>query len=386
MKVLTGILGVLAVIACLSTVGIVGYTIIGGGGENSTQQAVQTVDESIASPLPTQTPDTADAQAIQTPESISEEKTAPATAADHVHDYTESVELKATCYQAGKLKYTCEVCGDVYYVDVLSTGHVAEDDWETVREATQEKDGLRVRKCIYCDEVVAQEVVKYTDTADPSSTPHVHDYMATVEREATCVLAGLRKYTCSCGSFYTEQIPAKGHVATDWTVAEAATSTTYGTEQRTCTVCGTVLDSRSIPPGSSSASPSGSASASASSTASASASASSTATASASASASASAASTSTASASASASASGHVHSYTSYVLKAANCTEKGVRSYICSTCGSSRAEEIELDLNNHTYRSTVIAPTATSSGYTLYRCIRCNASYMDNYTEPTGA
>lgn len=229
-----------------------------------------------------------------------------------------------------------------------------------------------MKKCIYCDEVVASEPIAMlkSSSAEASPTPaHVHQYTATTEREPSCVLAGLRRYSCSCGSFYTEMIPAPGHVASDWTVAEAATTTRMGREQRTCTVCGVLLDSRPIDTVSSSASPSSSASASASATATASATASATAKAS------------SSASPSASPSPS-HTHNYASYVLKEANCTERGIRSFVCD-CGSSYAESIELDLNNHTYRAVVIPATSTTQGYTIYTCIRCNSSYYDNYTPP---
>lgn len=380
MKVLTGILGVLAVIACLTTIGIIGYTVIGGGGSQKTADSVKTdsaqepdiMEAPSLAPVPTILPEQT-GSTDQTPSDISgdTEKHSPSTATDHVHDYKESVEKKATCYQSGKLKYTCDICGDVYYVDTPSTGHVAEDNWETVREATADKEGLKVKKCIYCDEVVAQEVVSYKGTS-ASATPHVHDYIASVEREPTCVLAGLRKYTCSCGSFYTEPIPAMGHIATDWTVAEAATEKQSGTEQRTCTVCGVVLDTRSIPPVTPSASPTATAAATPSASAGTSASPAAT------------AAATTSPSASPTPTATPHVHNYTSYVLQEANCTQPGIRSYVCS-CGSTYAEQIPVDPNRHNYRAVVIPPTATSAGYTLYRCTRCNDTYMDNYTQPTG-
>lgn len=387
MKVLTGILGILAVIACLSTIGIIGYTVIGGGGsqkntaggsQTESGQTTDIIDAPSLAPVPTILPDTAGNSTDQTPADISDdtEKHSPSTVTDHVHDYKETVEKKATCYQAGKLKYTCEICGDVYYVDTPSTGHVAEDNWETVRTATADRDGLRVKKCIYCDEVVAQEVIPYSGSG-ASATPHVHDYIASVEREPSCVLAGLRKYTCSCGSFYTESIPAMGHIATDWTVVEAATEKQSGTEQRTCTVCGVVLDTRSIPPVTPSASPSAS-------TGTATATPSATAGTSASPSGSAAPTATPTVTPSAVPTATPHVHHYTSYVLQEANCTQPGIRSYVCS-CGSTYAEQIPIDPNNHDYRAVVIPPTATSAGYTLYRCSRCNATYMDNYTQPTG-
>lgn len=357
-KILTGILGVLAVVACLTTIGVIGYTLSGAGGKRAgnTDTAMESQTQPSETAVPTATPENID--------EADEVENRPVSL-DHVHNYVESVDRKATCYQAGRLKYTCEDCGDFYYVDVVSTGHVADDAWETVREASKDQDGLRVRRCIYCDEIVAQEYIPYKDNTSVKTEVHTHDYMVSTEREPTCILAGLRKYTCSCGSFYTEQIPAPGHVATDWTVAEESTSTKLGREQRTCTVCGVVLDSRPIPVKAASPSPTVSAAASASPSASPVSTASPTA----------------TPSASPTPTATPHSHEYVSYVIREANCTEKGIRSFVCS-CGSSYAESIDLDLNRHDYVATVIPPTTLSPGYTLYRCKRCNASYMDNYTQ----
>lgn len=373
-KALTCILGILAVIACLATVGILGYSLTGAGNDGS--KTAQSTSEPKATQIPltpTEAPDaasspTAFAEKVEIPTPTG--KTVDLT--NHVHDYVETVEVKATCYKAGRVQYECE-CGDSYYIDIMSTGHVA-DDWEIVRKPTKEKEGLRVKKCIYCDEIIAQENIPFESTSGSSSgednTKHVHQYTASIEREPSCVLAGLRKYTCSCGSFYTEMIPAPGHVASDWTVAEAATTTQMGTEQRTCKVCGVVLDSRPI----NVLSPSPSASASSSPTATA------TASAAPSASAGQTASPSATPTVSPTPTPTPHSHQYQSYVLKEANCTEKGIRSFVCS-CGSSYAESIELDLNNHTFRSVVIPATSTTQGYTVYTCIRCNYSYYDNYT-----
>lgn len=355
LKVLTCILGGLAVIACLTTIGILGYSM----NHNETEQITVHKEQNTSSEdslgeemqtVPTQMPQT-EPGATAVPVDLS-----------HVHDYREQVIKKANCTDAGQIRYYCS-CGDEYYVDVVSTGHVA-DDWEIVRKPTSSENGLRVKKCIYCDAVVASESVSYTGASGSgTNSTHTHQYTAMTEREPSCTLAGLRKYSCSCGSFYTVSIPAEGHVASDWTEAEKATSTRMGTEQRTCVVCGALLDSR--PTDTVSASPSASAGA-----------------------ASASPAATGTAAPSAQKTSSPeptatpHVHSYTSYVLKEANCTEKGIRSFVCS-CGSSYAESVELDLSNHTYRAVVIPATNTTQGYTVYTCIRCNASYYDNYTPP---
>lgn len=391
LKVLTAILGVLAVIACLATIGIVGYSMTNNSNtsqNNHTKGQPDTIPSDVAfdgdgnlvvqaSAVPTMTPET-DSNA--SPDEVPTPTPASTDVSNHVHDYQETVVKKATCYSAGQMKYTCSVCGDEYYVDIMSTGHVP-DDWEVVRKPTATEEGLRVKKCIYCDEIVASEPIPVETTggsngaAAASPTPaHIHQYTATTEREPSCVLAGLRRYSCSCGSFYTEMIPAPGHIASDWTTVEEPTSTMLGRQQRTCVVCGVVLDSRPLNTVSASPSSSAGASASAGTTAAASASASATAT--------ARTSGSPSASANASASPSAHKHNYVSYVLKEANCTERGIRSFVCS-CGSSYAEPIERDLNNHTYRAVVIPATNTTQGYTIYTCIRCNSSYYDNYTPP---
>lgn len=370
MKILTGILGILAVIACVATIGIIGYSMMGGGfeKEENADTDKQYVEATVEA-TPFENPENSEEAAVPTQEPVQTDVIA--TDPNHIHDYEEEIEKKATCYRAGRLKYVCD-CGDSYYVDIPSTGHV-EDVWKVQREATKEQDGLRVMRCIYCDEIVAQEVIPYESKESDKDETHYHTYTASIDREPSCILAGLRKYSCVCGSFYTEKIAAMGHVVSDWTVAEAPTTTTLGREQRICNVCGVVVDSRPVsmltasPAASGSASPSASASASATPTATTSATTT------------PSASPSSTASASATPGSS-HSHSYTSYVLKESTCTEKGMRSFVC-TCGSSYAELIELDPNNHSYTATITSPTSNSGGFTTYTCIWCAYSYVDDYT-----
>lgn len=371
MKILTGILGILAVIACVATIGIIGYSMAGG---NFDQKDAADTDEQYLEAAASVMPP-ADVGTIpegNVPMETPGQTVTIVTDPDHVHDYEEEIEKKATCYRAGRLKYVCE-CGDSYFVDVSSTGHV-EDVWKVEREATKEQDGLRIKRCIYCDEVVAKEVIPYEDEeGEKPAEVHYHTYTASIEREPSCVLAGLRKYSCVCGSFYTEKIAALGHVVSDWKVAEEPTTTTLGREQRTCNVCGVVVDSR--PVSMLTASPSASGAASATPTAIHSASASPTATASATPSGNPSATATTGTTPGGS-----HSHSYTSYVLKESTCSEKGMRSFVC-TCGSSYAELIDLDPNNHRYTAVITAPTANSSGFTTYTCLWCAYSYVDDYT-----
>ena len=369
MKALTGILGVMAVVACLATVAIIGYSFINGGKPSPNNAGNNVV---YVTPSPDSNMDVA--QVPTTSPDVNAEATNVPLRYDpnHIHDYKPTVIQKANCYNPGQIKYEC-ICGDYYVVDQLSTGHVP-DEWEITVPATSTSEGTRVRRCIYCDEIVASETIPATGTgtntskdgdSDSNIPPHEHLYAATVEREPTCTQAGLRKLTCSCGNFYTETIPAVGHVATDWETAEEATATSYGTSQRVCNVCGALLDTKVLPLASptpnASASPGSSASAAPSSTPSS---------------------GTPAPSGTPKPTPTPHVHSYKNYVVTPATCTEKGVRSYICS-CGSSYAESIELDLNNHKYMATFVAPTNTQQGYTVYTCTRCNYSYMDNYIMP---
>lgn len=374
MKILTGILGILAVIACVATIGIIGYSMAGGNfDKKNAKETEEQYLEAVASASPSA--DTEISQEVNVPTEEPIQSAGIAVDPDHIHDYEEEIEKKATCYRAGRLKYICD-CGDSYFVDVSSTGHV-EDVWKVEREATKEQDGLRIKRCIYCDEIVAQEIIPYEDkeaNEEESKEVHYHTYTASIDREPSCILAGLRKYSCICGSFYTEKISALGHVVSDWKVAEEPTTTTLGREQRTCNVCGVVVDSRPVSMLSSSASATPSASGTATATPSATQMPTPTATAGA----------TPGGSPSPSATAgttpgSGHSHSYTSYVLKESTCSEKGMRSFVC-TCGSSYAELIELDPNNHRYTAVITSPTSNSSGFTTYTCIWCAYSYVDDY------
>lgn len=239
LKIGTGIFSVLAVAACLSTIGIIGYALSDGDTDKTPEEVYQAEAQAYneeAQDIHVLNKDTPASSGIQTP-----------LYDEHIHDYIESMESKADCYREGRLKYTCDACGDVYYIDVPMKGHRPDDEWTVTREASPDLVGLRVKYCIYCDQIVAIEDIPYASEENGTGDEnHIHNYTSTIEREPTCIFAGLRKYTCSCGSSYTEPIYASGHVASDWEVAAEATTTHKGTEQRMCRVCGVLLDSRSI--------------------------------------------------------------------------------------------------------------------------------------------
>ena len=64
-----------------------------------------------------------------------------------------------------------------------------------------------------------------TTSKQEQQTTHTHSYASSVTKNPTCSEAGVRTYTCSCGSSYTEAIPASGHqwVTTTETISHPST-------------------------------------------------------------------------------------------------------------------------------------------------------------------
>lgn len=75
-------------------------------------------------------------------------------------------------------------------------------------------------------------------TANQST--HTHRYSSKITKAATCETEGIKTFTCSCGSSYTESIPATGHSYGDWVITKLATVSAAGEKQRTCKTCGKV--------------------------------------------------------------------------------------------------------------------------------------------------
>ena len=79
-----------------------------------------------------------------------------------------------------------------------------------------------------------------------------------------------------------------------------------------------------------------------------------------------------------------HIHSWDSgIVTEQATCTEDGVRTFTCATCGETRTEVIEAW--GHNYVTEVTEPTCTEQGYTTVICYGCNDSTVSDYTEALG-
>ena len=70
-------------------------------------------------------------------------------------------------------------------------------------------------------------------------------------------------------------------------------------------------------------------------------------------------------------------------VTTAPTCTEKGVETRTCATCGATETQAVKA--LGHDYKAVVTAPTCTEKGYTTHTCSVCEHSYVDNYVDATG-
>ena len=85
-----------------------------------------------------------------------------------------------------------------------------------------------------------------------SGEKHIHNYVSTITKKATCAEEGEITYTCiatngTCDKkTYTEVVPKKAHTYGEWKVVKEATETEEGLKSHSCTVCG-AEETASIP-------------------------------------------------------------------------------------------------------------------------------------------
>lgn len=163
------------------------------------------------------------------------------------------------------------------------------------------------------------------------NTLHTHAYASKVAVEATCTETGTRIYTCSCGDSYTKEIPKIDH---NYVTVETVppTESTAGYSVLRCSNCGDEKTVDGDP-------------------------------------------------------ATGHTHTVVTISGYAATCTETGLTDGVkCSACGEILTAQETISALGHNYISVVTPPTETEQGYTTHTCSRCDHSYVDNYTDPTGS
>ncbi len=184
---------------------------------------------------------------------------------NHTHIYSASEATSATCAESGTKTLVCS-CGSVRTEKIPAVGHLW-GAWKILKEATTTEQGLNQRTCTRCNTAETLAMPKLT-------VGHTHEYKTSVIREADCLNFGEKKFTCACGLFYTNTIPATGHSYADkvtkdasceengiksftcacgasyteviaalghswgdWVTAKEPTTTEDGAEKRTCSAC-----------------------------------------------------------------------------------------------------------------------------------------------------
>ena len=191
----------------------------------STTAATQAPTEK-ATPAPTEK--ATEKQTEKPTEHPAQKPTEPATQA-HTHNYTATVTKQPTCTAEGVKTFRCS-CGDSYTEAISAAGHVF-GAYVYNNDATEAADGTETAACTICG-------AKDTRTAAGTKIAHVHNYTAVVTKAATCAEEGVKTYTCSCGSSYTEAVPVIAHSFGDYIYNDDATTEKDGTRTATCSVCG----------------------------------------------------------------------------------------------------------------------------------------------------
>ena len=165
---------------------------------------------------------------------------------------------------------------------------------------------------------------RFTDASGNAVDVCNHSYKGT-RTEPTCTAGGKLTKVCKyCGKKVEETINAPGHSWGGWATATKPTCTAQGVEQRTCSRC-SKAETRYI-------------------------------------------------------TALGHNYSSEWTIDKQATCSAEGSKSKHCTRC-SSVTEVTAIPKTAHSYKTTVVAPTLTSQGYTVHECTVCHYSYKDSYT-----
>ena len=148
------------------------------------------------------------------------------------HEYVSST-VSADCTRPGYTLFTCAVCGNSYIDESSYTPSYGHDmgDWTVVTEATCEREGELIRRCLVCDYMESIVI----PAGDHNFTPAVS--------EATCEEDGYIQYTCAdCGYSYIDGqiVPAFGHNYGDWETTTEPSCDAEGEQSRSCERCGKI--------------------------------------------------------------------------------------------------------------------------------------------------
>lgn len=147
------------------------------------------------------------------------------------------ITQEATCAKTGIKTYTCTVCKTTKTENVPATGNHKNTELRNVKEATCTEEGYTGDT--YCKDCGS----KIASGQKISKTEHTWN-SGVITTSPTCVERGVKIYTCNiCQTTRTEELPATGnHQNTELRNAKEATCTAEGyTGDTYCQDCGTKL-------------------------------------------------------------------------------------------------------------------------------------------------
>ena len=155
----------------------------------------------------------------------------------HKHEYTSSIKKAATCTTPGIMLYTCKDNDDSYEKTIPATGH-QHTELRNVKSATCGQEGYTGDTyCKDCNTKLSsgKSIAKKTHTWDAGK----------ITKGATCSAAGVKTYICTvCKATKTESIAATGHKHTELRNVKSATCVQEGyTGDTFCKDCNTKLSS-----------------------------------------------------------------------------------------------------------------------------------------------
>lgn len=144
------------------------------------------------------------------------------------HSFLEEIKTLATCISPEITERICLNCGEIYEDETSGVASHAFGDWTEIPSNCLE-DGLRTKKCLYCEKTISEVIPKETDN---------HDFCEWEIVPETCVSAGEKKRVCSvCAKSEMEELQPIGHLWDLGTEIKAASVLGEGEMTFTCSRC-----------------------------------------------------------------------------------------------------------------------------------------------------
>lgn len=254
-------------------------------------------------------------------------KTCGETRTEEIPELDKTYHIKEvvapTCTSEGYTVYECnEVPGLTYKGEYTNKLPHSYDDGKVTKAPTCTEKGVRTYTCAHDK--------NHTKTEDIAPLGHAWND-GEITKPATCDEDGVKTYRCThngCNETKTEVIPALGHDWGDGEVTKAPTCTEKGVRTYTCAHDKSHTKTEEI---------------------------------------------------------AALGHSYDDGVVTLEPTYESdGIKTFTCKTCGDTYTESIPA--KKYTFKTTVVAPTCTTDGYTHHECNENPAkSYDDTIVPATG-